>query len=199
MPRSATVRQSHQAITDNDALPACQVHTRSSDTSTCVSCCAFCTASPAAESRCIHSATAARCCRQDKEGSNVTVSLFKSRQLFTFNKSDYILGLAVKACDLAQLYNYSGFNSHVIPGRSTQMVKHKRSVLHWITRRQWLGDLSFCQPDVSLAYILLCQVFVSFLLFYIHDIRIGKFFLATLKSLKSLSSSQSPPASTGTK
>jgi len=39
------------------------------------------------------------------------VSLFKSRQLFTFNKSDYILGLAVKACDLAQLYNYSGFNS----------------------------------------------------------------------------------------
>jgi hypothetical protein len=57
-------------------------------------------------------------CRQGKEGSNVRVSLCKSRQSFVLNKSDYTLSLTVKACDLAQLYNYSGFESHVLPGRS---------------------------------------------------------------------------------
>jgi hypothetical protein len=46
------------------------------------------------------------------------VSLCKSRQSFVLNKSDYTLSLTVKACDLAQLYNYSGFESHVLPGRS---------------------------------------------------------------------------------
>ena len=123
-------------------------------------------------------------CRQGKEGSNVRVSLCKSRQSFQSNKSDYILGLAVKACDLAQLYNYSGFNSHVLPGRLTHVVKHKRSALYWITRRQWWGIYPFANLiDVSLAYILFG---VKWLFpFYIHGIRIGVFFLATLKSLSS--------------
>ena len=54
------------------------------------------------------------------------MSLLKSRQYCDVNKSDYTLSLIGKACDSAQLYNYSGFNSHVLPGRSIHMVKHRR-------------------------------------------------------------------------